>query len=78
MELLGEDKRDEILEMINWTEGHSGDIKKSELAKISEFLKSMEEYSKALEESESKSIETGSIESKLTERKLGETATRWQ
>ena len=78
LELLGEDKRDEILEMINWIEGYSGDIKKGELAKISEFLKSMEEYSKALEESEPKHTETESTESKSTERKLGETATRWQ
>ena len=51
---------------------------KDKLARISEFLKSMEEYSKALEEDEPKSTETESIESKSTERKLGETAARWQ
>ena len=51
---------------------------KDKLTRISEFLKSMEEYSKALEEDEPKSTETESTESKSTERKLGETAARRQ
>ena len=76
LELLEDDKRDEILEMINWIEEMEED--KDKLTRISEFLKSMEEYSKALKEDEPKSTETESTESKSTERKLGETATRRQ
>lgn len=76
LELLEDDKRDEILEMINWIEEMEED--KDKLTRISEFLKSMEEYSKALEEDEPKSTDTESTESKSTERKLGETATRRQ
>ena len=76
LELLEDDKRDEILEMINWIEEMEED--KDKLTRISEFLKSMEEYSKALEEDEPKSTETESTESKSTERKLDETAARRQ
>jgi len=76
LELLEDDKRDEILEMINWIE--EMEENKDKLTRISEFLKSMEEYSKALKEDEPKSTETESTESKSTERKLGETAARWQ
>lgn len=76
LELLEDDKRDEILEMINWIE--EMEENKDRLTRISEFLKSMEEYSKALKEDEPKSTETESTESKSTERKLGETATRRQ
>lgn len=76
LELLEDDKRDEILEMINWIE--EMEENKDKLTRISEFLKSMEEYSKALKEDEPKSTETESTESKSTERKLGETATRRQ
>lgn len=75
LELLEDDKRDKILEMINWIE--ETEEGKDKLTIISEFLKSMEECSKALEKDESKSTETESTESKSTERKLGETATRW-
>lgn len=62
--------------MINWMEEMEED--KDKLTRISEFLKSMEECSKALEEDEPKSTETESTESKSTERKLGETAARRQ
>lgn len=80
LELLEDDKRDEILEMINWIEEveEDKDKDKDKLTRISEFLKSMEEYSKALKEDEPKNTETESTESKSTERKLGETATRRQ
>lgn len=78
LELLEDDKRDEILEMINWIEEMEEDKDKDKLTRISEFLKSMEEYSKALKKDEPKSTETESTESKSTERKLGETATRRQ
>lgn len=64
--------------MINWIEEMEEDKDKDKLTRISEFLKSMEEYSKALKKDEPKSTETESTESKSTERKLGETATRRQ
>ena len=73
---LSDSTRLEILEMINWIE--EMEENKDKLTRISEFLKSMEEYSKALKEDEPKSTETESTESKSTERKLGETATRRQ